>query len=67
MDSREKTYEDKRVKDGKTERWGGAQGIAALGGAIPYVSVTDLNKKTGKPDPSDPVVPAIEVGFKWTF
>lgn len=67
MDSREKTDEEKRVKGGKTERWGGAQGIAALGGAVPYVSVTDLNKKTGEPDPSDPAVPAIEVGFKWTF
>ena len=67
MDRWEKTYEDKRVKGGKTERRGGAQGIAALGGAVPYVSVTDLNKKTGEQDPSDPSVPAIEVGFKWTF
>ena len=67
MDRREKTDEDKRVKGGKTERRGIAHGVAALGGAIPYVSVTDLNKKTGEPDPSDPVVPAIEVGVKWTF
>lgn len=67
MDRRENTDEDKRVKGGKTERRGGTHGIAALGGAVPYVSVTDLNKKAGEPDPSDPSVPAIEVGVKWTF